>query len=215
MGKPVGQRSRKRGRPFKLPYLERERWVGLANEARRLSLPLARLQQLSASQQESFAKLPADLQLVVVLFSSGRHSRHLNAAALELLSPPPQLNRLLRKYAGKLIPKGDRSKWSAADQRGFELLKQLRRATFGKNVDVDAHLVLELIHIDQPAYVGGAPGAIDRWIADHLKVSASTLRAWRRQSPGDPMIAPPAGRTTPRRRSGRDLQTRLAHRAAR
>jgi hypothetical protein len=211
MDKPAGHHTgKRRGRPPTLPWADRIKWVQCAEAARLLALKSARMQEFDRVDARELAKLPAELQLIVVVSCWGRHSRHLDARALRLIAPPPRVDRLIRQYAAKLTPEDpDRSQWSPEASKRFELLRQLRRAAFGKAANVDAHFLMERIHIEQPAYVGGIAGEIDRWIAQHLKVSYSAIRSWRRQYIGDFMLETHTARS-PTRRSGRDLMTRMA-----
>jgi hypothetical protein len=203
---------RKRGRPATLPWLERVKWVEHSENARALARKAARMQEFDSRDQRGLARLPTELQLIVVL-SYGRQSRYLDARALRLMAPPPRLDRLLRQKAAELIPgEPDRSRWTAEALRRFELVKKLRRAAFGKAANADAHLLMELIHIEQPARVGGGvAGGIDRWIAQHLGISLSAFWSWRRQHAEDLMLEKPS-QPTPSRRSGQRMAHKGTHR---
>jgi DNA-binding CsgD family transcriptional regulator len=167
------------------------------------------MQSFDRQDESNLAELPLALQLIITT-SWGLHSRHLDARAMRLMSPLPKLEVALRKYAAALTPRElDRSKWSAEMQRRFELLRKLRRSAFGKHANADAHLLMEPIPIDQPGYVGGIRGEIDRWIADYLGISASTFRGWRRNAQDFKLEK--EKKSPPHRRSGQDLLTRMAH----
>jgi hypothetical protein len=204
--------KRRRGRPPTLPELERLGWVLTADRAKALALKSARMQEFDRADERALVELPAELQLIVML-CWGCHHTYLNERALALMSPPPRLDRRLRRIAGKLIPKElDPSKWSAKEHKKVDLLKKFRRAAFGKNVNTDAHLWGELVHINQPAYVGGgAWREIDQWCAEDLGVALSTFRSWHRQL-GERGLLMQRERGSPsRRRSGRDLIARWPH----
>jgi hypothetical protein len=199
---------RKRGRPFKLPLIERVKWVGIADEAKRISLLLARMHELPPDERKSLSKLPAELQLLVVLGAWGRHSRYLNAVALKSAMARP-LDDELRS----LVPRGNNpDRWTAEEKRKFaRLVSELRkyRRQFGKHVDPRQPLGIA-IHIDQPSYISHLWREIDQWIANHLDVSLSAFWSWRRQLVEDGLLMP-RGRISPaRRRAGLQLQKRLA-----
>jgi hypothetical protein len=204
--KPQGA-ARRQGRPFKSPWLERVKWVGIADEAKRFALLLARLQQLRADEQAALESLPLGLQ-VLVSRAWGRHSRYLNVVALKSAQAPPLDDRLRR-----LVPKeSDPSKWSAREKKRValvqEALRQHWRELFGRHGACVASGVA--IHVDQPSYVSGLWRDIDQWVADNLSISLSTFRSWRRRLVEERWLGRRKRQWMARRRSGQQLMIRLA-----
>ena len=204
--KPQGA-ARRQGRPFKLPWKERVKWVGIADEAKRFALQLARLQQLQANEQASLEKLPPGLQ-VLVSRAKGRHSRYLNVVALKSALAPP-LDGKLRRWVPK---ESDPSKWNAREKKREALLQKalhrFRRKHFGKHGDRVALGVA--VHVDQPSYVSGLWRDIDQWVAGHLDISLSTFRSWRRRLIAERLLVSRKRQSKAGRRSGQQLMTRLA-----
>jgi hypothetical protein len=201
--------ARRPGRPFKLPWWKRVKWVGIADEAKRLGLLLARMQQLPADAQARLVKLPLELQVLVVLGAWGRHSRYLNVVALRSALAPPLDGRLRH-----LVPKGsDPTKWTDKERERasrFETaVRNYQRKHFGKRVGARVAAGMA-IHIDQPSYVSGLWRDIDQWVADHLDISLSTFRSWRRRLVAERLLVRRKRQSKAGRRSGQQLMTRLA-----
>jgi len=73
---------RRRGRRFKAPYLVRLAWVTKADQAKGFALKRARLEHLPRKERADFDKQPQALQDMIES-AVGRHSRYLDAAALQ------------------------------------------------------------------------------------------------------------------------------------
>jgi hypothetical protein len=188
------------------------KWVGYADDAKRISLLLARMQQLRSDEEASLATLPRDLQRIVVSRAPGRHGRYLDAMALKSAVVPA----FPLKLRGLLPKEANPDSWTPAEKRRVALLKEaVRRYTrqqFGKDAPSVAAGVG--IHIDQPSHVSGMWRDIDQWIADHLGISVTTFRSWRRRLVEEGFLMPRGRISKARRRSGRDLITRLAQATA-
>lgn len=189
--------------------MERVNWVGIGDEAKRISLLLARMHVLPLDERKSLARLPAELQLLVVLGAWGRHGRYLSAVALKSAMARPLDDELRGLFPKESNP----NRWTAEDKRKFaRFVTELRkyRRQFGKHGDPRVPLGIA-IYIDQPSYISRLWRDIDQWIANHLGVSLSAFWSWRRQLVEDGVLMP-RGRISPaRRRAGQQLQKRLAH----